>query len=63
MSFRLEQAGRLTDVRIERSDSEQLAESCLSAMQAAQIPSVPENVGILVGKRIVATFVFTRDSP
>ncbi len=62
VAFRLESTGRLTDIRILRSDSQKLAESCRTAMQATDAPDVPENVTPLLRQRIVATFDFSRNN-
>ena len=61
VSFRLDATGRITEIRIEGTDSEKLAASCMSALQAADGPDIPESIAPLLQKRIIATFDFFRD--
>jgi hypothetical protein len=63
IAFRFDPQGRLNGLRIVRSDSEELAQSCMSAMQAAELPPVPEDLTFLLEKEIMATFGFQHDSP
>jgi TonB family protein len=64
VSFRVDLQGHFTDIRVLRSDSEDLAASCKQAMRdATKIPPVPEALSFLVQKELRATFAFERPSP
>ena len=63
ISFRVDSDGRLSNIRVVRSDSDALAASCKQAMESAtRLPRLPEGLAFLLQKNIVATFDFKRSS-